>query len=225
MLKFFFWILLLANAGLFMYRQGDTMSDGREPARMSNQLNADKVKLMPAAQGSAASSNAPREVAVAPPQPAANKVEASCTEIGNFAAGDARRFEARLAAQSLGDRVRQRNIQEIMSHVVYIPPQGGKEEADKKVEELRRLGIDDIYIIQDDSSLRWAISLGVFKEEERARAHLAELTRKGVRSARIGPHSVGGAMVTFQLRDLDADAKARLERIKEDFPKQEIRGC
>jgi hypothetical protein len=219
MLKFFFWILLLANAGLFAYRQGyfDTvMPSGREPARMANQLNADKVKLISAADGAAAS------VTVA----VAKRTDGwACTEIGNFNGGEAKRFEARLAALPLDGRVSQRSIQETMSHMVYISPQGDKEGADKKVDELRRLGIDDFYVIQDDSSMRWGISLGVFKMEEGARAHLANLTRKGVRSARIGPYSVATTAVAFQIRDLDADMKARVDQIKEDFPRQEMRNC
>ncbi|MEN3293469.1 MAG: hypothetical protein V7642_2722 [Burkholderiales bacterium] len=214
MMKFFFWILLLANAGLFAYRQGylDTMMpSSREPARMSNQLNADKVKLIPAADALAATGK---------------KADGwTCTEVGNFSTGEAKRFELRLAALALDGRVSQRGIQEVVSHIVYVPPQGDKEGADKKVEELRRLGIEDLYIIQDDSSLRWGISLGVFKQEEGARAHLADLARKGVRSARIASHSVATSMVAFQIRDLDADTKARIDKIKEDFPRQEIRNC
>jgi hypothetical protein len=223
MLKFFFWILLLANAGLFAYRQGsfDTLlPSGREPARIENQLNADKVKVIPAAN---AVSTAP-VAATAAKKPDA-PVPAACTEIGNFRAEEARRFEARLAAVSLDGRVRQRNIQDILNYMVYLPPQGGKEGADKKVEELRAIGIDDFYVIQDDTNLRWAISLGVFKLEEGARIHLTELTRRGVRSARIGPHSTANTQVAFQLRALDADARAQVEKIKEDFPRQEMRGC
>jgi hypothetical protein len=216
-MKFFFWILLLANAGLFAYRHGylDTMMpSSREPARMSNQLNADKVKLIPALDAGTA-------VAAA-----AKKADRwACTEVGNFNSGEAKRFELRLAGLPLDGRVSQRGIQEIVSHMVYIPSQGDKEGADKKVEELRRMGIDDVYIIQDDSNLRWGISLGVFKQEEGARVHLADLVRKGVRSARIDPHSVATSMVAFQIRDLDADLKARVDKLKEDFPRQEIRNC
>jgi hypothetical protein len=216
-MKFFFWILLLANAGLFAYRQGyleTMMPSSREPARMANQLNADKVKLVPAVDAGAATAAAAKKADVW-----------ACTEVGNFNTGDAKRFESRLAGLPLDGRVSQRGIQEVVSHMVYIPPLGDKEGADKKVDELRRMGIDDVYIIQDDSNLRWGISLGVFKLEEGARAHLADLARKGVRSARIAPHSVTTSMVAFQIRDLDADLKARIDKIKEDFPRQEIRNC
>jgi hypothetical protein len=217
MLKFFFWILLLANSALFAYQQGyldALVSSGREPARMSNQFNADKIRLIPAsaaADSSAAATNKPEL--------------AACTEIGNFNAEDARRFEAKLAALALGDRISRRGIQEVASHIVYIPPQGDKEGADKKAGELRRMGVTDFYIIQDNSNLRWGISLGVFKQEEAARAHLASLNQKGVHSARIGQRSVTANMVAFQLKDLEADMKTAVEKVKAEFPRQDVREC
>jgi hypothetical protein len=225
MLKFFFWVLLLANAALFAYRDGylDTMlPSGREPGRMSDQLNADKIKLIPASAAADADVPAAREEKR---EEEKNTEVTACTEIGNFSADDAKRFEARLAALSLRERVSRRSIQEAVTHMVYIPSQGDKDGADRKAAELRRLGIDDFFIIQDNSPLRWAISLGVFKVEEKARAHLVNLSRKGVRSARIGPYNVTTTMVAFQLRELNADMKAGVEKIKADFPKQEMRAC
>jgi hypothetical protein len=73
--------------------------------------------------------------------------------------------------------------------------------------------------------MRWAISLGVFRTEEGANTHLASLTRKGVRSARIGQRSVTSNVVAFQLKDLDAELKAEVEKVKAEFPKQEERAC
>lgn len=235
MLKFFFWILLLGNAGLFAYQQGyfdAFFSTGREPARMKDQLNADKVKLIPPPPAvpvpvpapAPASESAPEPVA----QPAAEAkkpVVLTCTEIGNFGPEDAKRFSADLASLSLGDRVKQRALQEVASHMVYIPPQADREGAEKKAGELRKLGVEDFFIIQDNSPMRWGISLGVFKHEDAAKAHLAALGQKGVRTARIGQRTVSSSQVAFQIRDLDEDAQAALEKIKVGFPKQEMRKC
>jgi hypothetical protein len=223
MLKFFFWLLLLANAALFAYQQGylePLVASGREPARIGRQFNADKIRTIPepkpASAADAASTNA---VAAAP---ASAPV---CTELGNFNAEDAKRFSAQLATLSLGDRVTRRDVPGATTHIVYIPPQADKEAAEKKAGELRRRGVNDFYIIQDNSSLRWGISLGVFKLEETARAYLASLNQKGVHSARIGQRTATTGLVAFQLRDLDATAKSALEKIKAGFPKQEMRSC
>lgn len=270
MLKFFFWLLVLANAALFSYQRGYLdwwLPSGREPGHLGNQLNPEKIKLVsapssasspassapaaPAAAPSSVTAAAAEPVAPAPvaapvkehgapaaPAPAANAATATpappppekkkpamiaCTEIGNFNTEDAKRVAAQLSALSVGSRIEQRPVREVTSHIVYIPPQADRESAEKKAEELRGLGVDDFFIIQDNSSLRWGISLGVFKTEDAARTHLANLNQKGVRSARIGERSAN--LVALQVRDMEADKKAVLERIKARFPKQEIRRC
>lgn len=256
MLKFIFISLLALNGGLFAYRQGyleTLLPEGREPARMGNQLNPERIRLAPArvpapaaTAAAAPVSSTPAAVAVeapstattlaaAPPAPepvtgaaavaANNPKSVSCTEVGNFDPADAKRFEARLAGLAMGDRLGRRNIQEAPRHMVYIPSQLDKEGADKKAAELRRLGIKDFYVIQDNSDMRWGISLGIFKTEEAARSHLATLSQKGVRSAKMGPYSVTSAKVAFQLRDLDPRTRASFDKIKADFPVQEVRTC
>ena len=258
MLKFIFWSLVLANGGLLAYQQGyfDAMvPSGHEPARLKNQLNADKVKLIPppepkpAAEAvpevrrvqavtspaptiatNSATTTAPASVTTSAPattrEPALKKVAVlACAEIGNFTAEEAKKFSARIASLALGARVSQHPVQEVATHMVYIPPQGDREAAEKKAGELRRLGISDFYIIQDNSPMRWGISLGVFRMEEAARAHLTSLNQKGVRSARIGQRSVTSSMVAFQLHELDDETKNAVEKIKAGFVKQEIRDC
>ncbi len=245
MLKFFFWILLLANAGLLAHQRGafdNMLSSGREPARMSQQINADKIRLIPPPEAKPAPDPQPAPPSAAPaaspegtpadakapeatPVAAKTPEVAACTEIGNFNPEEARRFTALLTPLALGDRVSQRAVQEVASHMVFIPPQADKDGAEKKAGELRRLGVEDFFIIQDNSALRWGISLGVFKQEEAARAHLASLNQKGVRSARIGQRMATTNLVAFKLRGLDAAAKAALEKIKTGFAKQEMRAC
>jgi cell division septation protein DedD len=237
MLKFFFWILVLANAGLLVYQQGyleTLLPSGHEPARMDKQLNADKIKLIPepARVSAPVAPPAPPAPSAPPPEPAPvtasitkNEELLVCVEVGNFDPDEARQFSTRLAPLALGRRVSQRTVQEATSHMVYIPPLADKESAEKKVNELRRLGVTDLFLIQDNSSMRWAISLGVFKQAEAARAHLTSLNQKGVRSARIIQRGVASNMVAFRLRDIDANAKSAVEKIKAGFPKQDMRNC
>ncbi len=237
MLKFFFSLLLLANAALFAYQRGylePLLPSGREPGRISRQLNADKIKLIPEPKAAATPETAPDAAAstatsagttVAAAPISKTPAVSTCTEFGNFNAEDAKRFSAQLAALSLGDRMSRREVPGAISHIVYIPPQADKDAAEKKAGELRRLGVNDFYIIQDNSSLRWGISLGVFKLEEAARAYLTTLNQKGVHSARIGQRSASSGLTAFQLRNLDATAKSAVEKIKTGFPKQETRSC
>ena len=230
MLKTLFWLLLIVNSGLFALQRGylgDLIADGREPQRIANQLHPDKVQLLSASAAAALTASAAVAAPASTPAPvaAAQPNLIACTEIGNFEPAEAKRFEQQLAALALGDRQSRHNVKEVASHMVYIPPLGDKEAADSKAGELKRIGITNYFIIQDNSSLRWGISLGVFKTEEAAKAHLANLTRQGVRSARIGARSIASSKMAFQLRDLDAATKARLDGIKAGFPAQDMRQC
>lgn len=233
MLKFFFWTLLLVNAGLAAYELGyfdGLVSNGREPTRMSNQFNADHLRLVPppVAEPEPENETGPEPESEAPIMPEqVSLVQAepvlACTEIGNFSQDDASRFVAQLAPLALGERLSQHTVSGNISHVVYIPSQGDREGAERKADELRRLGITDFFIIQDNSRLRWGISLGVFKQEDAARTHLERLNRRGVRTGRVGRRS--SSAIVFQLHGLDAESRAAVGRIATGFPRQEMRAC
>lgn len=226
MLKLLFFLLLAANAALFAYGEGylgHFSGSEREPARLRHQQNADKLTQLSAAQAQA------KVAAAAPPPPVANDEPQTiaCLEIGNFLLADARRFEAQIAALDLGDRQARRNLpgQEISSYIVYIPPQGSKEGADKKAGELRALGVSNYFVISDSTPLRWAISLGVFKTETAAQNLLAALNKQGVHSARVAPRMSASKQMAFQFRDISRETKGRLLQIAEKFPAQESRAC
>ncbi|SNS17866.1 Sporulation related domain-containing protein [Noviherbaspirillum humi] len=282
MLKFFFWILLIANAGLLAYQQGwlGSAAEKREPARLNNQLNADRIRLLrsgsasagsgddeptvaksaasgiaavaarapavtaqapapaatpaaspataPAASESAAPVKPPKAVVADAGKPAASPTASNnvaCVEVGNFTAEEARRFEASLASLTLGPHLSRHPVQELASHMVYIPSQGSKEGAERKTAELRRLGINDFFVIQDNSEQRWGISLGVFRTDEAARIFLGQLNQKGVRTARIGTRQVRASMNVFRLRDIDAETRAAVDRLRAGFGGKELRDC
>jgi hypothetical protein len=227
MLKFVFGALLVANLAMFVIERGEPA--GHEPARMKNQLNPDRIRLLPAtATAPAPASDAP----AAPAAPTATTVTSAatstagaCIELVSFTAAEAGRFEARMAELGLADRASRRDVPTPSSYMVMIPPQGSREAADAKTEELRRLGITDTFIIQDNSPRRWGIALGTFRTDEAAQAHLAAMSRRGVRTARVEQFGTGPARIAIQLRGLDAAAEAQVTRARAEFPRQEAQGC
>lgn len=225
MLKFIFWSLLAVNAALFAYGRGylgHFSGNEHEPERLLNQLNANKLAII-----SADKANAGAAVAAAAAAPAAKPEVQACVEIASFVLADARRFEHQLDALNLGDRQSRHNLPgtEVSSYIVYIPSQGSKEAADKKAGELRGLGVSNYFIMQDNSPLRWGISLGVFKTEGAAQNQLAALMKQGVRTARVAPRMSGSKLLAFQFRDVDAELKAKLEKIRSAYPNAETRSC
>jgi hypothetical protein len=226
-LKLIFWLLLAVNGVLYAYGQGylgHFSGNEREPARLKNQQNADKLVVIPPAKANAAVAT-PLAAAVAPQENRAETV--ACYEVGNFALADARRFEAAVAPLELGDRQARRNLPgtEISSYIVHIPSQGTKEAADKKTAELRALGVTNYFVMSDSPVMRWAVSLGVFKTEAAAQSQLAMLQKQGVHSARVAPRMGASKLLAFHFRDIGADVKAQLDEKLKAFPNQEGRSC
>ncbi|MBA5636201.1 SPOR domain-containing protein [Duganella sp. LX20W] len=228
MLKFIFWSLLAVNGALFAYGQGylgHFSGNEREPARLKNQLNADKLAVIPAEKAAAAASASANASASAAAK--AGPQALACVEVGNFVLAEARRFEKLVEPLDLGDRQSRRNLPgtEASSYIVFIPPQGSKEAADKKAGELRALGVTNYFVMSDSQTMRWAISLGVFKTEGAAQNQLAALVKQGVHSARVAPRMSGGKLLVFQFRDIDTDIKARIDDLRSGFPNTETRSC
>lgn len=221
MLKLFFWLLLIANGALFIAHRGylDTNAAERhEPTRMAQQLHPEMLTIL--RPGS--------EKQVTPARPAPAPTTIACTEIGNFNTTEAHKFEIQLARLNLPTLPVPRRVQEASGYTVYIPSRDGKAGADRKATELRRLGIQDFYVLSEsypNPALRWAISLGVFKTETAAKAHIGRLTPQGVRGMRlIGRHGASTRQA-YQWRNIDTATKAVLDRFKANFPHQEMRAC
>ena len=70
---------------------------------------------------------------------------------------------------------------------VRIPPQRNRSEAERRVVELNLLGVSDTFIVQESGPNQNAVSLGLFKTENRARILLGQLRAKGVENAGIEP--------------------------------------
>ena len=229
MLKLIFWFLLCLNGLLFAYSQGLLGNDNgneREPERVKNQLNADKLRLVPAPTAAPAASPNPIPVAAvqaAPPAPAL----VACIEAGSFSATDARRFEAQLAPLQLGQRLSRLSLAktDATSHIVFIAPQGSRQAAQRKAGELRNLGVTDYFIVSDNSALKWGISLGVFKSETAARTLLATLGKQGVLSARLTARGAQPSKLAFRFSAIDAATRAKIDAITEPFAGAGTRNC
>jgi len=241
-LKFVFWALLGANGVLLAYGQGLLGQPGdaaREPARLKNQLAPERMQqLTPTQARQAVQSAAPApqaEVAIPAPEPAPEPAPApvprnlvACVQAGPFSTADARRFEARVARLGLAPRQSRIEMpyQEVTSRLVYLPPNGGREGAQRRVAELRERGVTNFFIMQNDTSpLRYAISLGVFKSDGAAQKLVADLQRQGVRGVRILPRGPQVTRAGYQYRQIDADERDRLTGIADNYNGVEVTRC
>ena len=235
MLKFVFWALLALNAVLFAYGRGylgTPAGSEREPARLKNQLATERIALLGEAEAKALADSV-KPAAEAPAAPAAPTEPApaapllACVQAGPFAAGDVRRFESRIARLELGERQSRISVpfQEVSSYMVYLPPAGGKEGADKRSAELKERGVDNFFVMQGESAMKYAISLGVFKTEAAAQSQAATLGRPGVRGVRILPRGPQGTRTAYQFRNIDAGTRTRIAGIADGFSGAQLRDC
>jgi hypothetical protein len=216
-----FLALLLANLVLYAWwRYG--VPDNAAPAPLSRQIAPDKLKVVaPAALPpvSAAPKPAPSPPASAPASAAA------CLEWGSFTVADVARAEQALEPLALGARLAQRRSDEQAGWWVFIPPQDNRQSALRKAAELKQLGVEDYFVVQDEGPYRWALSLGVFRTEEAAQARLAALRGQGVRTARVGARETVVPKVWLQVKGVDAPLQLRLKEIARQVEGSELKDC
>jgi len=220
-----FLVLLLANLALYTWlRYGASEA---EPVPLSRQIAPEKLKVVaPAGLPPVSAVTKPPTPAPAPAAaPASAATSVACIEWGSFTIADASRAEQALEPLALGPRLAQRRTEEQAGWWVFIPPQGNRQSALRKAAELKQLGVEEYFIVQEEGPLRWALSLGVFRTEESAQARLAALRGQGVRTARVGARDTTVPKVWLQVKGVDAPLQARLKEIARQVEGSELRDC
>ncbi len=221
-----FLLLLAANLGFFAWARFLAPPDPAVDRRpLERQIEPHKLRIVPARE-LAAAKPAPGKPAPKPKAPAAPPAPVlACLEWGSFSPPDATRAAQRLEPLALGARLAQYRGEESASWWVHMPPQGSRGGALRKAGELRRLGIEDYFIVQDAGPLQWSISLGVFSTEPAADAHLKALQAQGVRTAVISQRETRVSKVWFQVREVEPPLEARLREIAQDFEGATLHEC
>lgn len=202
-------LLLLANLTLFGYIKLDSIGGGEE-VRLSQQVQPGKVTLL-----------SPQQVAALGPAKAASLADV-CVEWGPLSDADRARALARLEPLDLAKLMTQKKVEVISNFWVFLPPAASKAAGDKRVADLKQQGVSDVFLL-DSGPQRLAISLGVFRSEDLARARLAALQAQGVTTAQIGPRTQSVQQTVLVVRDPPAPAMARLKEMQADFPGSETR--
>ncbi len=99
---------------------------------------------------------------------------------------------------------------------IYYPPLPTPERAKEKAEEIKRLGVDELYIVQD-AQWRNAISFGLFSDEQLADNLLKNLKAKGVRYAVKSVRNQGSATSSLVAKSVSAEMAVELYNIRPEF--------
>ena len=198
-LRTLFFLLVLGNLLLFAWGQGyfgPTGGSG-EAERLATQIEPDKLRI--AGKGVAPVVPPPRE---------------ACRALTGLERESAGRLVELLSGRDAQLKVEQRTVEEPKSWWVHMPPQPNSAQADKKAAELSKLGVKDFYVVRESGPNQYAISLGLFKNEDGAKEYLAALQKKGVKSARIQVREATGDKTIVEVRGI-AD---RLAKAMADLP-------
>lgn len=199
--------LALFNLGLAGYLYLSHLRGSLDGELIRQQLNADEIRVLPEP----------------PPPPPAQQRSGACLEWRSFAAAELPRARQALAGVAQQARVSERDVAAPVRWWVHMPPQKSQSAMERKASELRRLGVEDFHPSVEPGRWRYAISLGLFRSEEAARAYLETLKSKGVRSAVITEREQRITQTAFVIRDPSAEDSSRLLELSARYPGTELK--
>ena len=204
-MRLLFYILLAANIvllGVEWLRSPQTSPDAD---LLNQQIKPEKVRIIAA------------RPLVAP------TIKTACLEWGPFGTGEVKPAQSALEGLQPDIAISQREVQTVAGFWVYIPPLDSRSEVDRKIAELRKLGVEEYYAVESQGPMRNAISLGIFKTEEAANAYLERLRDKGVRSARAGSREHRVTQTVLVVHEPDVALTAKLAELRLQFPGTELK--
>lgn len=191
---------------------GSTIAENTQPASPQAPPSQPAPEVVPPE----VPSNVPPNVPPSPAQAAPPVAATACLLVSGLNTLTADDLEKKAKAVKLDTRRRNNDG----NWWVFIPPHENKEAADKKASELRQLGVTDFFIVPDGAQ-KFAISLGVFSQEEGSRRHLETLRGKGVRSAQVERRSEENR-ITLEIRGVEKEVTT----LRRQFPAEtSARAC
>ena len=184
-MKAILYILILANLGFFAW---STFFSDKSPklgrvARSAPNLTVPTESSLGVDSLVGTQSENPAETP--PPVVADTKVSKKCWSLGPFtAAPEAEAAIATLSKRGLTPSQRQAKQDVWVGYWVHLPAYPNFEQAEAFGLSLREKGVRDIYV-EPNGELANTISLGVFKQRERAYARIEQLSNKGI-DAKLG---------------------------------------
>jgi hypothetical protein len=146
----------------------------------------------------------------------------SCYKWGNFTKTNLPAAQVVLVRLGLQSDVKQEQTDnEDRRFWVYYPPLKTAELAQEKAVEIKAMGVEELFIVQD-SQWRNAISFGLFQDEQLASALLSDLLEKGVKGATKALRSPGKSLNSLLIKSVTAGAALELNKIKPEFVGTEI---
>lgn len=212
-----FLLLVLANLMFFAYVQVMRESADAGDRIPELQIAPEKIKQLKVPEAAPAKVKGSGKAIPAAPPRTAVAAPTACLEWGVFAGPAVAKAEAALAKLDLPPSQVDRAVTDAGGYWVYMPPLKTKAEIDRKVSELKALGVTEFFVVQDAGQWKNAISLGIFRTDEAAQGYLAKLKERGVRSAIAARRENFLKQVTFYVREPSPATVAKLTELQKDY--------
>ncbi|MGB7815853.1 MAG: sporulation protein [Methylotenera sp.] len=217
-MKSLVWLLVLLNVGMLAYFNLDLIVP--KPVLADRSIQAEKLKILSAKDLEVM----PKKVAPTP-EAGAQSVAATpvvqgptiCYKWGNFTKTNLPAAQVVLVRLGLESVVNQEAAsQGDRRFWVYYPPLKNANLAQQKAAEIKALGVEELYIVQD-SQWRNAISFGLFQDEQLAINLLNELQAKGVKGVAKALRTPGKSLSSLLIKSVTSEAALELHKIKPEF--------
>lgn len=218
-MKLVVWLLVLLNVGLLVYFNLDVIAP--KPVVANRAIMPENLKILSQQELEAMPKKVAQQMAETAPVAVLDNTTA-CYRWGNFTKTNLPAAQVVLVRLGLQSDVRQEQINnEDRRFWVYYPPLKNAELAEQKAAEIKALGVEELFIVQD-SQWRNAISFGLFQDEQLASSLLSELQTKGVKGATKALRSPGKSLNSLLIKSVNAGAVLELQKIKPEFVGTEI---
>lgn len=216
-MKWLLSLLILVNVGLLVYFNLDVIAP--KPIQVNQAINPEKLKIL----DQQALEAMPRKVATLPVAPVVEASVTSCYEWGNFTASNLPSAQVALVKLGLEGVAKQADtVQADRRFWVYYPPLKNAQLAQEKANEIKSLGVGEIFVVQD-SQWRHAISFGLFQDEKLATNLLSDLQAKGVKGATKALRSPGKNISSLLIKAVTPEAALELQKISPEFVGSELK--
>ena len=207
-------LLVLLNVGLLVYFNLAVIAP--KPALADRSINPDKLKILSQTDLDALPKKVESAEVEATPVTTLG-ADSSCYKWGNFTKTNLPAAQVVLVRLGLESVVNQeQGANEDRRFWVYYPPLKSADLAQQKSVEIKAMGVEELFIVQD-SQWRNAISFGLFQDEQLASSLLSELQAKGVKGATKALRSPGKSLNSLLIKAVTAEKALELQKIRPEF--------
>ena len=207
-----FFLLVFANLIFFAWGQGyfGAEDPNREPDRLNQQLQPEKLRLLAVASAPAPAPGTPKPGDLA------------CRIVGGLSMANAETLKT--AALAAGTEAQLTPQIEPVLHLVVISDLANAAAAEKKGAELKRFGVGDHETVALDGG-RQEIVLGRFSSEEAAKDFLLGLNKRGIKSARVDPRDQPPVKARVELRGTPGALLQQLPQLIAPYADASLSDC